>query len=158
MSTAPGPELTINHEALLKRVLNALNEGHYDEYEALLTVDYVEEYPQSGEVICGPKNSRAIRERYPGGPLEGGVDSSSARLAATEARWLRTPAYTFVRAEGTGNVGTAAVKTRYPDGSIWWAVVLYELRSDKLARATIFFAPTFEAPDWRKPYVDSAQG
>ena len=142
-----------DHEAFLKRVMNALNEADYDEYEALLTEDYVEEYPQSGEVIRGPKNSRAIRERYPGGPLVN-VDTPSARVAANEARWVRTPTFTFVRAEGTGNKGTAALKTRYPDGSIWWVVVMYERRGERMARATFFFAPTFEAPEWRKPYTE----
>jgi hypothetical protein len=51
-------------------------------------------------------------------------------------------------------VGTAAFKARYPDGSVWWVIILYELRGDKVAKSTAFFAPTFDAPDWRKPYVD----
>jgi hypothetical protein len=147
--------LATDHEALLKRMMNALNAADYAAYEAMLTEDYVEDYPQSGEVIRGPKNSRAIREQYPGARLVN-VDTASARVAATEAGWLRTPTFTFVRAEGAGNKGTAALKTRYPDGSIWWIIMLYELRADRLARATFFFAPTFEAPEWRKPYVDSS--
>ena len=145
--------MPIDHEAFLRRVMNALNENDYDSYEALLADDYVEEYPQSGEIIRGPKNSRAIREHYPGGPL-GNVDSASARVAGTEAAWVRTPTFTFVRAQGTGDKGTAALKTRYPDGSIWWVVVVYELRGDRMARATFYFAPTFEAPEWRKPYTE----
>jgi len=62
--------------------------------------------------------------------------------------------FTFVRVEGNGNVGTAIFKARYPDGSIWWVVALYELRAGKFAHTTMFFAPIFEAPDWRQPFVE----
>ena len=142
------------HEVFNERIAKAMNERNYDEYEALLTEDYVGEYPQSGEVIRGPKNARAIIEHYPGGLPDRPVDTASARIAATEAKWLRTPVFTVVRAEGTGNVGFNARKGRYPDGSIWWVIDYYELRDGRLARSTTFFAPTFEAPEWRKPYVE----
>jgi hypothetical protein len=142
------------HEAIYERLLKALNERNYDEYEALLTEDYVEEYPQSGEVFRGAKSARAALENYPGGPPQRGLDLSSTRIAATDARWVRTPTFTYAKVQGTGNVGTAAFKARYPDGSEWWVVTLYELRGDRFARSTTFFAPLFEPPEWRKPYVD----
>lgn len=142
------------HEVFSARLTRALNERNYDEYEALLTEDYIGEYPQSGEVIRGPKNARAIVERYPGGLPADNVDTMSVRIAATDARWVRTPTFTVVRAEGTGNVGVSALKARYPDGSVWWVVNFYELREGRLARSTTFFAPIFEAPEWRRPFVD----
>jgi ketosteroid isomerase-like protein len=142
------------HEVFNARYVKAMNERNYDEYEALLTEDFVGEYPQSGEVIHGAKNARAIVEQYPGRLPEGTIDTQSARIAATDARWLKTPAFTFVRAEGTGNVGVSAVRTRYPDGSLWWVVNFYELRDGRLARSTTFFAPAFEAPEWRQAFVE----
>ena len=142
------------HEIFNARITKAMNERNYDEYETLLTEDYVGEYPQSGEVIHGPKNARAIIEQYPGSFSKDAVDVTSARIAASDARWVRTPTFTFVRAEGSGNVGVSAWKSRYPDGSAWWVINFYELRDGRLARSTTFFAPTFEAPDWRKPFVD----
>jgi hypothetical protein len=141
-------------EVFSMRMAKAMNERNYDEYESLLTEDYVGEYPQSGEVIHGPKNARAILERYPGGLAKDNVDTKSARIAATDARWVRTPTFTFVRAEGTGNVGVSAMRARYPDGSLWWVINFNELRDGRLARSTTFFAQTFEAPEWRKPYVE----
>jgi len=141
------------HEVFNERIAKAMNDRDYAAYEALLTEDYVGEYPQSGEVIHGPKNARAIIEQYPGTLPRDVVDMTTARLAATEARWLRTPTFTVVRAEGTGNVGVSALRSRYPDGSAWWVINFYELRGGRLARSTTFFAPTFEAPDWRKPFV-----
>jgi len=147
-----------SHEVFNERMARAMNERNFDEYETLLTEDYVGEYPQSGEVIRGPKNARAIVEQYPGMLPKGTIDMKSARIAATDARWLRTPTFTVVRAEGTGNVGVSAMKSQYPDGSHWWVINFYELRDGRLARSTTFFAPTFEAPDWRKPYVETREG
>ena len=147
--------MPIDHSAIQTRIMKALNDHNLDEWETLVTEDYVEEYPQSGEVIRGRKKVRATIENYPGGLLEDGLDVSTRRMAATEATWVKTPTFTFVRVEGTGNVGTAAFKARYPDGSVWWVIILYELRGDKVAKSTAFFAPIFEAPEWRKPYVDS---
>jgi SnoaL-like domain len=148
--------LPTSHEVVLGRLAKALNDRDYDDFEEVLTPDYFEEYPQSGEVIRGRKNVRAVREYYPGGFSEESVQLDFARTVPAETRWLRTPVFTFVRAEGTGNSGTATFKARYPDGSIWWVVSLYELRGDQLARATLYFAPVFEAPEWRKPYVDKS--
>lgn len=136
------------------RITKAMNERDYDAYEALLTEDFVGEYPQSGEVIHGQKNARAILERYPGELPKDAIDMATVRVAATEARWRRTPTFTVVRAEGTGNVGVYALQSRYPDGSTWWIVNLYELRGDRLARSTTYFAPMFDAPEWRRPYVE----
>ena len=82
---------------------------------------------------------------------------STARVAATEARWVKTPTYTMVRVEGTGNVGTAAFKARYPDETVWWVIIMYELRGDLVAKNTAFFAPLFEAPEWRKQYAQRAE-
>ena len=145
------------HETFTTRMAKAMNDRDYQAYEALLTEDYVGEYPQSGEVIHGPKNARAIIEQYPGTLPKDTVDLASARLAATEARWLRTPTFTVVRAEGSGNVGVSAMQSRYPDGSTWWVINFYELRGGRLARSTTFFAPMFEAPEWRKPYVEQRE-
>ncbi|MDP9275144.1 MAG: nuclear transport factor 2 family protein, partial [Chloroflexota bacterium] len=117
--------MPIDHSAIQRRIMKALNEHNLDEWETLVTEDYIEEYPQSGEVIRGRKNVRAVIENYPGGLLDDGLDVSSARMAATEAQWVKTPTFTFVRVEGTGNVGTAAFKARYPDGSLWWVIILY---------------------------------
>jgi hypothetical protein len=147
--------MPIDHKEIFGRVTKALNDRNYDDWETLVTEDYTEEYPQSGEIIRGPRNVRDAMENYPGGLPRDGLDQSTARVAATNARWVKTPTFTFVRVEGTGNVGTAALKARYLDGSLWWVVIMYELRGDKIAKSTAFFAPFFEAPEWRKPYVDS---
>jgi len=149
-------QIPTDHTAIITRLVQVLNEHNYELWETLVTEDYFEEYPQSGELIRGPKNVRASVENYPGGISKDALDLADARVVGTNSRWVRTPTFTFVRVEGRGNVGTAAFKGRYPDGTTWWIILLYELRGDRLAKATAFFAPTFEAPEWRKPYVDKA--
>jgi SnoaL-like protein len=144
------------HERLAERMAKVLSDLDWDAFEAMLTEDYVEDYPQSGEVIRGSKNARAVRENYPGGLREDGLDPSTVRMMTSD-RWVRTPAFTVARVEGAGSAGTASYRGTYPDGSVWWVVVLYELRGERIAKATMFFAPVFEAPEWRKPYVDSAK-
>ena len=46
------------------------------------------------------------------------------------------------------------LKTRYPDGTWWWVVVIYELRGDRIACASIFFAPEFPPAEWRAEFVE----
>lgn len=139
------------HERLAERMAKALSDLNWAEFEAMLTEDYVEEYPQSGEVIRGRRNARAVRENYPGGFREDSVDRSTVRMTTSD-RWVRTPAFTVVRAEGAGTAGTAAYRGTYPDGSVWWVLLFYELRGERIAKATMLFAPAFEPPEWRKPY------
>ena len=57
--------------------------------------------------------------------------------------------YTVVAVEGSGNRGTAIFRTRYPDDSRWWTVPLYEADGDHISHSQVFFAPEFEAPEWR---------
>ena len=143
-----------DNRTIVEQFLQAIAANDIEAQDRLLSDDVVEEYPQSGEVIRGSRNARASRENYPGGLEEGSIDFTEARLAATEARWVITRMFTVMQVEGTGNVGTVTFKTRYPDRSEWWIVILYELRGERIAKATTFFAPVFEAPEWRRPYVE----
>lgn len=149
--------MAVDLRAVFERVADLVNRQDWDGFSGVFTEDYVEEYPQSGEIIRGLANAVAVRRNYPGGFAEQGVDTGSARVAGSEA-WVMTPRFTLVRAEGSGNAGTVMWRVRYPDGTTWWIVALYELRSDLVARATMFFAPVFDPPDWRAPYREGASG
>lgn len=140
-----------DHRAIFGRVADIMNRQAWDAFGTVFTDDYVEEYPQSGEVIRGLPNALAVRRNYPGGFTEDTVDTSSARLPGS-AEWAVTSMFTVVRLEGSGDTATVIFKVRYPDSSTWWLTAVYELRGDKIARGTILFAPTFDPPDWREPY------
>ncbi|MDQ2941916.1 MAG: nuclear transport factor 2 family protein [Chloroflexota bacterium] len=141
-----------DHRAIFERLADVMNRQAWDAFGTVFTDDYVEEYPQSGEIIRGLPNAVAVRRDYPGGFVEGGIDTSSARLPASGDHWAVTSIFTVVQLEGSGDTATVIFKVRYPDDSTWWLTAVYELRGDKIARATILFAATFDPPEWRKPY------
>src|SRR4029450_4334409 len=75
---------------LLGRLYDAFNRRAYDEAMTLLHPDFIEDWPQSGEVIRGPANLRAILENYPGG-----VDLEAApAYHGRDEEWAITPGYT----------------------------------------------------------------
>jgi hypothetical protein len=139
--------------AIFERFLYGL--GHLD-FEALREVlhpDFTEEYPQSGEGIRSLDALRKMLDRYPGGLLSGILDEGSGRMVGDEERWVLTPGFTVLPMAG-GTAFTGIFRCRYPDGSIWHVVSIYEMRDGRIARATTYFAPEFPAPEWRADIVE----
>jgi hypothetical protein len=118
--------------------------------------DYVEDYVQSGERVRGRDNLRAIIENYPGGPLQS-HDVPDVQ-EANGGNWVMTPGYTVVKVEESGSSGTMVVKIRYPDGSDWWMIVMFEVKDDMIYRQQSYFAPAFEPPEWRAKWVERIDG
>jgi hypothetical protein len=130
----------------------------FDRLPELLHPDCVHEYPQSGERFRGIANIRAIFENYPGGFSPGRQDHSSLRVAGGTDRWTMLPNFTVVRTTGAGNSFTSAIKAHYPDGSEWYVISVFELADGLMTRASMFFAPVFEAPEWRRPFAEESVG
>jgi hypothetical protein len=146
--------MATDHQGLMQRMAAAMEAVDPDLWEVFYTEDIVQVYPQSGEVIRGRANARAVFENYPGGLGGGSIPRDTVSVASTDQRWVMTPLFTLVAVEGTGDVGTATMTVRYPDSSTWWVVTLYRLRGEKLAHATVFFAPVFDPPEWRAHWVE----
>ena len=144
---------TTDPRAIIDRWLDAINSTDFAAAETLLSDDFVSEYPQSGEVIRGRRNMRAILENYPGGLREGNVDRGSTKVIGGD-HWAMTPSFALVRVTGTGDARTAIFKSRYPDGSTWWLVNFLEFAAGKITKATVYFAPEFEPPQWRAQWVE----
>lgn len=126
------------------------------DFETLGTLqhdDFVQEFPQSGEVIRGRENFRKAHENYPGGTPGNEV----ARVTGTEDRWVLTPTFTLVRVTGSGDTFTIESKAVYPDGGRYDVVTLVEISDGKVLRARAYFAPEFEAPAWRAEWVEVAK-
>jgi ketosteroid isomerase-like protein len=138
---------------LIARYVQALHDQDFEAIGRLQHPDFVEDYPQSGERIHGRANFRSILQNYPGG-LTGDADATDDRVIGGDDRWLMTPAFTMVRVSGAGDVHTAIVKLRYPDGLTWFMVSLLELRDGLITKATTFFAPFFEPPEWRREWIE----
>lgn len=110
------------------------------------------EYPQSGERFRGLDNIRAQFENYPG--LGPGTTQLEDVIGEPEAYAL-TQSYTIIGLDGSGDRGTAIVRIRYPDGSLWYAINVYRLRDGLIAHSRTYFAPDFDPPAWRAPYREA---
>ena len=139
------------HDRILRAVSEVISSGNWDQLGDVLHEDAVFEYPQSGERFRGLANIRAQFENYP--DLVPGT-SELAEVIGDDAFAL-TPTYTVIRVEGSGQRGTAVIRVRYPDGSYWWVLNLYELRDGRMSRSRSYFAPDFDPPDWRAPYREA---
>ena len=138
-------------ERVMSTMAEIITNHDWDRLPDILLPDAVFEYPQSGEVFRGVASIRAQFENYPD------LDPGTSQLAEVigEDAYALTPSYTLIRVEGAGLKATAVIRVRYPDGSHWWAINLFELRDGRISRSRVYFAPDFEAPAWRAPYREA---
>ena len=135
----------------MRRLSDVISRQDWDRLGEVFPEDAVLEYPQSGERFRGLANIRGQFENYPGM----GPGASQLAEVIGDETYALTPSYTVIRVEGSGMKGTAVIRIQYPDGSNWWAVNLFELRDGRISRSRTYFAPVFEAPDWRAPYREA---
>ena len=149
----------MDHAALIEKFGRALNAGRPELLADVLTDDYVEEYPQSGEIVRGLVNVVSIIENYPGRDANTGLgDLETLHVKRFDAFKPVGPTFAVVRVQGAGDSGVATLRATYPDGSVWWIVGLYTLRGGKIAHQRTFFAPAFPAPEWRSNWVERMPG
>lgn len=139
-----------SNEEVVRAYVKAMETGDLDGAGALRHKDFVGEWPQSGERIRGEANMRALIENYPGGApaVHGG------RLIGSEDRWVVTPVYSVQRIVGSGDSWWGDGTITYPDGSTWNYAIFVEIRDGLVYRETEYFAAPFEAPEWRRPFVE----
>jgi ketosteroid isomerase-like protein len=97
--------------------------------------DFVEEWPQSGERIRGKDAMARMNEQY-----EGATGTS--------------PKMTLRRILSEGDLGVVEGTIDYGDGTPVSYVGIAEFRDGKVGRLTEYFANPFEAPEWRRPFVE----
>jgi hypothetical protein len=107
--------------------------------DEMVAEDVVQEWPQSGERIRGRDNVRAINEHYP---------ESTGTSPKTALRRILEP----------GKAWTIESVIDYGDGVPVSLVSIIETNSEgKIARTTDYFASPFEAPEWRKQWVEQTE-
>ena len=117
---------------------------------ALRHPDWAVDWPQSGERVRGSGHFAKIVENYPGGSPTVEV----SRIVGSEDRWVLTPGNTVLRVEGSGDFWWGEWTLVYPDGEMYSVVSLMELRDGLVYRERVYWAPPFEAPEWRRPFVE----
>jgi ketosteroid isomerase-like protein len=93
--------------------------------------DAIVDYPQSGERIRGRRNVQALRGHHP------------AKPSGFEVR----------RVLGTGELWISEYIIVY-QGKRAFTVSIMEFRGDKVLHETQYFADPFEAPAWRRQWVE----
>ncbi len=128
-----------DNRTTVEQFLRAMAANDIEAQERLLSDDFVEEYPQSGERIRGKDNRRAIIENYPGGTPRETSRANSDPIPDVII--------------GAGDRFAVAGQITYPNGETWHAVSLIELRDGKISKITDYFGAPFEAPAWRGSYL-----
>jgi len=129
-------------EASARNDLDALGRLRHPEWTV--------QWPQSGELVHGNESFAAIVARYPGGK----PTTEVSRIAGSEDRWVLAAGDQVVRIAGGGDFWSSEYVMTYPDGQVYNVVDLMELRGGLVHRETVYWAPPFEAPDWRRPFVE----
>lgn len=94
--------------------------------------DSICDYPQSGERILGRKNLQALRSHHPGKPSGFQIK----RIVGNANLWITE--YTIV----------------YKEQRAYTVSIMEFSRDAKVIHETQYFADPFEAPAWRKQYVE----
>jgi len=117
-------------EALKSGDFNRLGET----LQQYATDDFVDEYPQSGELL----SKQAL-----------------IRMGETYGKATGTnPTFSYKRMLGGGDVFVVEGTIDYGDGVPVSYVGIGEMRGDKVAKMTEYFANPFEAPAWRADFVE----
>jgi hypothetical protein len=143
-----------SNEAIAERYAAACAEGDLEQAGRLRHADWAVFWPQSGERVRGNESFVAIAERYPGGSPR----VELTRLVGSEDRWIVTPSNTVLKIAGSGDFWWGEWMMTYPDGQTYHVIDLMELRDGLIHRETVYWAPPFEAPEWRRPFVDTFPG
>lgn len=149
----PSDEKTQANEAVLRRYGEIMASHDYGRLEEVLHSDYVAEWPQSRERVRGAKNIQRIMEEYPGGAID--YDLEGEVRLGDKPRYAMTPTFQLVKVAGTGDRLTSWSKGSYPDGSDWYIITVSTFEDEKIIKQVEFFAPVYEAPDWRSQLVES---
>ena len=126
--------------------------------------EYVCTYPQSGEVFRGHENWAAAHEDYSSHfgdehlqtvQVRGGTRRSKVSTAPSPLPFASTP---IIQISDTGSLVVMEGTGRWPDGKVYHWVQILEFKDGLVWRETGYFAEPFEAPEWRAPFTEPAEG
>jgi len=103
-------------------------------FKEYTTDDFVQEWPQSGERMTKAASMK-VNENY-------------------QEKSGTSPKFAYKRMLGGGDVFVVEGTIDYGDGVPVSYVGIGEMRDDKIAKMTEYFANPFEAPAWRADYVE----
>jgi ketosteroid isomerase-like protein len=120
---------TEHNEAIIRRLIDCINERDIDVMDELFNDDAVMHWPQSGEVVIGADNRRNIYHAFP-----------------------TLPTITPRRMLSAGELVIAEASLDY-EGPRFETVFIFEFAGGKIARETAYWSEPFEPPAWRSEWV-----
>lgn len=141
--------------ALVDRWAEALLNQDFESMAEVLHPDFVEVYPQSGELIRGLDAWQAILSAYPGLPEGEVIGTSGGEPGSTNVIPSPLPfGLPTIQVSEAGRTFTVEAFMQYPNGGKYFGVWIGELKEGKVSKITTYFAQPFDAPAWRAPYVE----
>ena len=110
---------------------NASAAGEAEAEHDIYAQDAICEYPQSGERIIGRRNLQELRSHHPGKPSGFKV----RRLIGRADLWITEYVIHY-------------------QGGPAYTISIMEFRDGKVVHETQYFADPFDAPAWRKQWVE----
>jgi hypothetical protein len=104
--------------------------GDANAEQDIYDADVICDYPQSGERILGRNNLQALRSHHPGKPSGFEVK----RILGNVDLWITEYTITY-------------------QGRLAYTVSIMEFRNGKVVHETQYFGDPFEAPAWRRQWV-----
>lgn len=148
----------LSNKQLFDLYIEIINSTDLDRLDEVIDPDYLQIIPQSGEVLRGLANMKALLRAWPGG--ERFANSVETPHIVREEREYVVPRagmmpyFSSYRVDDHGDTLTGYAKSRYPDGSEWYVVTFVTIRNHKVVKQLYFFAPLFDPPEWRLPFVE----
>jgi ketosteroid isomerase-like protein len=116
----------------VERLIEGLNAGDVAVLDEVFSDDSVISYPQSGEIIRGGANRRAVYAASPG-----------------------LPSIKPYRTTTAGDLVVTEAILAYGD-DVYRTVFLFECRAGRIVAQTTYWSKPFAAAEWRSPWVEKA--
>jgi ketosteroid isomerase-like protein len=145
-------EVAVDNRGIVERYLSAYAVRDLAAARELQHPDIVARYPQSGETFRGRDNYMSMQESYPGLPeaKASAVTGESNTIVLPSSLPFGKPTVTVFGGDQFVVEGVAT----YPNGEVFNVVMILRLQGGKVIEETTYFAAPFEAPEWRRPYVE----
>jgi hypothetical protein len=135
--------------------LKAVGSGDLDAVREMQHPDIVGRYPQSGEVFRGRDNYMDMQFAYPGLP-----HAEASNVIGQDNVVLMPSFLPFghptVTVFGGDRFVVEGVAT-YPNAEVYHVVIILRLQGGRVIEETAYFAAPFDAPEWRRQYVDTSR-
>lgn len=142
----------MSKQDIAERYARAIQERDLESLGQLMHEDIVARFPQSGETIRGRSNYFAMLQNYPGLPEAtiGAVTGDAKTASLPSSMPFGPPTITVFGGDRFIVEGSA----QYPNGDVFHIITVLTLKDQRVIDETAYFAAPFEAPEWRRGYVE----